>query len=116
MRQISPEQIKLLNSLSALQISCGRPSTSLALLELSHKLNPHEPQTLYLLANAHLRLQEYEDSEKYFNLFEKTKNKKVPPQSLIMKSIILLKNGNLIEAKETFLSALGQIKETASIY
>ncbi|MEM7621350.1 MAG: hypothetical protein AAF228_13035 [Pseudomonadota bacterium] len=106
MKTITSRDIELLNNLAALQISCGRPQSSLPLLHLAFKLDERDPQTNYLLANAYLRLQEYENSAKYFDLFEKAKKQHTSMSELIMKSIVQLKNGEFSEAKNTFMSAV----------
>lgn len=106
MRTITSRDIELLNNLAALQISCGRPLSSLALLRLAHKLDPSEPRTHYLLANAYLRLEEYETSARYFDMFEEAQMQRSSVGELIMKSIILLKQGKYSEARKTFMAAM----------
>ena len=109
MRTISSGDIKLLNSLAALQLSCGRTSSALSLLQLCQHLHQEEPYTLYLIANAYLRIGDVEKSKLFFDRYELLSLEQLPARSLLLKSLISLGSGDLRSARDVFVKALKKL-------
>lgn len=114
MSDLTPEQIKLLNGLAAMQISCGRPSAALPFLHLSHHLATDEINTCYLLANVYYRLGQMEQSVSFFEKYEAGLTRKMSAKALLLKSLIALNRGSLSEAGFAFRAALKAISRSVS--
>ncbi len=114
MSELTPRQVKLLNGLAVMQISCGRPSAALPLLHLSHQLASEEAHTCYLLANVYHRLGHAEQSAGYFEKYEAGIAKKMSGKALLLKSLIALNKGSISEARFAFKAALKNIARTVT--
>lgn len=108
-RTITPRDVELLNGFGALQLSCGRPVQALPFLRLSYRLNPDEPQTSHLLAKAYLHIGNIELSVKYFTFFEKNSIEQASASALLLKSILQLKQGDMVGAHHVFMHALKKL-------
>ena len=106
MSELSPRQVKLLNALAVMQISCGRPSAALPFLHLAHHLAPEEPHTCYLLANVYHRMGNTEQSATYFDMYESGVMRKMSSKALLLKSLIALNKGSFSQAKLAFKAAI----------
>lgn len=105
-QNIGSREIKLLNSLAALQISCGRPSSAIPLLRLARKLSPLDADTQYLLAKAYFRIEDLDRSEQLLNEFENVTQNGLSKRHQIIRSLILLRRGHFSEARDVFLASL----------
>lgn len=111
MSKLSPEQIKLLNGLAVLQISCGRPSAALPFLHLSYHLASEEAHTCYLLANVYHRMGQIDRSTYYLEKYEAIQARGLTGRALLLKSIIATKSGAITEARVAFKGALKKISK-----
>lgn len=109
MSKLSPEQIKLLNGLAVLQISCGRPSAALPFLNLSYHLASEEAHTCYLLANVYHRMGQTDRSTYYLEKYEAIQARGLTGRALLLKSIIATRSGAIAEARVAFKGALKKI-------
>ncbi|MBO9489891.1 tetratricopeptide repeat protein [Endozoicomonas sp. G2_1] len=103
---LSPDNVSFLVLLSAIQLDVGQLQEAKVTLERALALAPSEPEVLGLFGDYWYELNELSKAEIYYN-----EALSIEPQhfsSLVGKGRTLLRNGNVIEAKEHAIWALQQ--------
>lgn len=112
--EISPENIRLLNQLAMFQLDCGRATAALPLLRLASRLAPGDRETHYLIATTYLQIGDTAQSARYMQLYERGASDQHTFASLLLKSLITLREGQAQEAREVFLQAVGKLRRAVA--
>ena len=112
--RIAPESsdIGLVNALAAYQLAYGKEYEALALLTISRRYRPDDEQTLRLLVQAFIQLEDWDKAEAMLRELERVSPRRRPTaRMLLARSVILLRRFRLEEGRRMFTEFLNRIKK-----
>jgi len=109
--RISERDIRLINSCAAFQLRYGRAEEALAWLGIGIKASPRDAQTLRLLAQAFIQLQDWDRADAAIRALETVAGARVlSPRLLLQKGVILMRRMRMEEARRVFSAFLRLVK------
>ena len=105
----------LMNALAAFQLRYGKPDEALAILQCTNRLWPNDPQTLRLLTQAFIAIDDYESAELTDGAYQRLSRGRLPTRAdLVMQAIVHFGRARAAEAKRMLLASLGMNRGEAA--
>ncbi|MEZ5840547.1 MAG: hypothetical protein R3D02_08980 [Hyphomicrobiales bacterium] len=105
------EDIRMINALAAYQLAYGQPVEALALLTISRRYRPDDEQTLRLLVQSFVQIEDWEKAEAALAALERVApRRRQSARLLLTRAVVLLRRFRAGESRSVFREFLQRFK------